>query len=70
MDLSTIIATHLTEVLRANLSELFGRQELVVIMDHFKETHPKIINDLVPEILTLGQVLKVLQNLLEGKYLH
>ena len=64
VDLSTIIATHLTEILKANLSDLFGRQELVKIMDNFKETHPKIVNDLIPNILTLGQVLKVLQNLL------
>lgn len=64
VDLSTIIATHLTEVLRGNLSELFGRQELVRVLDNFKQTYPKIVDDLVPDILTLGTVLKVLQNLL------
>jgi flagellar biosynthesis protein FlhA len=64
VDLSTIVATHLTEVLKANLSELFGRQELVKVMDTFKEENPKIVGDLVPEIMTLGTVLKVMQNLL------
>jgi flagellar biosynthesis protein FlhA len=64
VDLSTIVATHLTEVLKTNLSELFGRQELVKIMDNFKEENPKIITDLVPDILPLGTVLKVLQSLL------
>jgi flagellar biosynthesis protein FlhA len=64
VDLSTIIATHLTELLKTNLYELFGRQELVRVLDNFKETHPKIVSDLVPDILNLGQVLKVLQNLL------
>jgi flagellar biosynthesis protein FlhA len=64
VDLSTIVATHLTEVLKANLSELLGRQELVKIMDNFKEDNPKIVSDLVPDIMTLGVVLKVLQNLL------
>lgn len=64
VDLSTVVATHLTEILKNNLHELFGRQELVRILDNFKETNPKIISDLVPDILTLGVVLKVLQNLL------
>lgn len=64
VDLSTIVATHLTEVLKSNLSEMFGRQELVKILDTFKEENPKIVSDLVPDIMSLGVVLKVLQNLL------
>lgn len=64
VDLSTIVATHLTEVLKANLSELFGRQELVKVLDNFKEENPKIVSDLIPDIMPLGAVLKVLQNLL------
>ncbi|MFT6630542.1 MAG: flagellar biosynthesis protein FlhA [Bacteriovoracaceae bacterium] len=64
VDLSTIIATHITEILKSNLHELFGRQELVGVLDNFKQDYPKIVDDLIPEILTLGTVLKVLQNLL------
>ena len=64
VDLSTVVATHLTEVLKTNLNELFGRQELVKILDHFKEDNPKIVSDLIPDILPLGTVLKVMQNLL------
>jgi len=64
VDLPTIIATHLTEILKSNLHEIFGRQELVRILDNFKELYPKIVNDLIPEILPLGSILKVLQNLL------
>ena len=64
VDLSTIMATHLTEIIKSNLHELFGRQELVRVMDNFKEQYPKIVSDLVPDILPLGTVLKVLQNLL------
>ena len=64
VDLSTIIATHITEILKSNLHELFGRQELVGVLDSFKQEYPKIVDDLVPDILTLGTVLKVLQNLL------
>jgi flagellar biosynthesis protein FlhA len=64
VDLSTVVATHLTELLKSNLHELFGRQELVGILDNFKAAYPKIVADLVPDILTMGQILKVLQNLL------
>ncbi|MCF8058700.1 MAG: flagellar biosynthesis protein FlhA [Bacteriovoracaceae bacterium] len=64
VDLSTVVATHLTELLKSNVHELFGRQELVNLLDTFKQNYPKIVSDLIPEILTMGQVLKVLQNLL------
>lgn len=65
VDLSTVIATHLTEVLKSNLHELFGRQELVTILDNFKEQYPKVVNDLIPDILPLGTVLSVTKNLLK-----
>ena len=64
VDLSTVMATHLTEILKTNLHELFGRQELVRILESFKTENPKIVNDLIPDILSMGIVLKVLQNLL------
>ncbi len=64
VDCSTIVATHLTEILKSNLHELFGRQELVRVVDNFKETNPKLVNDLIPDILNLGIVLKVVKNLL------
>jgi flagellar biosynthesis protein FlhA len=64
VDCSTIVATHLTELLKSNLHELFGRQELVRVLDNFKESNPKIVNDLIPDILNLGIVLKVMKNLL------
>lgn len=64
VDLSTVVATHLTEVLKANLHELLGRQELVRLLDNFKEDNPKIVGDLIPDILPMGTVLKVMQNLL------
>jgi len=64
VDLSTVLATHLTEILKTNLHELLGRQELVRVLDNFKELYPKVVSDLIPDILSLGLVLKVLQNLL------
>jgi len=65
VDISTIIATHLTEVLKVNLHELFGRQELVRLLDNFKQEHPKIVSDLIPDILSLGLILRVMKNLLK-----
>ncbi len=64
VDCSTIVATHLTEILKSNLHELFGRQELVRVVDNFKETNPKLVGDLIPDILNLGIILKVMKNLL------
>lgn len=65
VDLSTVIATHITEVLRKHLSELLGRQELQSLVDGVREEYPKVVEDLIPNILPLGTVLRVLQNLLE-----
>jgi flagellar biosynthesis protein FlhA len=64
VDLPTVMATHLTEIIRAHAHELLGRQEAVALVDNFKKSHPKVVEDLVPEPLSLGAVVKVLQNLL------
>jgi flagellar biosynthesis protein FlhA len=65
VDLSTVIATHLTELVRANAHELLGRQELQNLLDSLKQTAPKVIEDLIPNLLSVGTVLKVLKNLLK-----
>ena len=67
VDLSTVLATHLTEIIKSNLHELLGRQELARVLENFKESYPKIVDDLIPDILTLGQVLKTVQNLLRER---
>jgi flagellar biosynthesis protein FlhA len=64
VDLSTVIATHLTELVRAHSSELLGRQELQQLLDSFKQTSPKVVEDLIPNLLPVGTVLKVMKNLL------
>ncbi len=64
VDLSTVIATHLTEVIRQNSAELLGRQELQTLLDGVKQTAPKVLEDLIPSVLSVGTVLKVLKNLL------
>jgi flagellar biosynthesis protein FlhA len=65
VDLSTVIATHLTELVRSHAHELLGRQELQALLDAFKQTSPKVVDDLVPALLPLGTVLKVMKNLLK-----
>ncbi|MDF1615210.1 flagellar biosynthesis protein FlhA [Desulfurivibrio dismutans] len=67
VDPSTVIATHLTEVLRANAHELLGRQDTQKLLDNLAKTHPKVIEELVPGLLTLGGMQKVLQNLLRER---
>ncbi len=64
VDISTVIATHITELLRKHLYTLLGRQELQTLLDGIKEEYPKVVEDLIPGILPVGTILKVLQNLL------
>jgi len=65
VDLSTVMATHLTELLKKHLPELFGRQELQTLIDGFKEQYPKVVEDLVPNLLAPGLLLRIMQNLLK-----
>jgi flagellar biosynthesis protein FlhA len=63
VDPSTVIATHLTEVFKQNLHEFLGRQEVQALLDNLSQRAPKVVEELVPGILSLGTVQKVLQNL-------
>jgi flagellar biosynthesis protein FlhA len=67
VDLSTVIATHLTELVRSHSAELLGRQELQSLLDGFKQTAPKVIEDLLSPQggISVGTILKVLKNLLK-----
>lgn len=65
VDLPTVMATHITEMIRTHAHELLGRQEASQLIENFKKTHPKVIEDLIPDALSLGGVVKVLQNLLK-----
>lgn len=64
VDLATVMTTHLSDVIRINAHELIGRQEIQQLLDDLKDSHPKVVEELVPNILSLGGVVKVLQNLL------
>src|SRR6185369_5357877 len=64
VDLSTVMATHLTEIVRSHAHELLGRQEASVLVENFKKSYPKVVEELIPDPLPLGTVVRVLQNLL------
>ena len=64
VDPSSVMATHLAEIIRRHACELLGRQEVQSLLDHLKPTHPSVVEALVPQLLPLGTVQKVLQNLL------
>jgi flagellar biosynthesis protein FlhA len=57
--------THLSDVIRRHSYELLGRQEVQLLLDTLKETHPKVVEELIPNLLPLGGVVRVLQNLLK-----
>jgi flagellar biosynthesis protein FlhA len=64
VDASSVLATHLTEVIKNYAHELLGRQEVKNILDNLKEQYPALLEELVPKVVTVGEVQKVLSNLL------
>ncbi len=64
VDQTSVLATHLAEVVKQHAHELLTRQETKRLLDRLAETHPKLLEELVPKILSLGEVQKTLQQLL------
>jgi len=64
VDQTTVIGTHLGELIRKHAQELLGRQEVKRLLDSMNETHPKLVEELVPKLMSMGEVQKVLQQLL------
>jgi flagellar biosynthesis protein FlhA len=67
VDPATVLATHLTETIRSHAYELVGRQDVKALIDFVAETHPKLTEELVPKTLSVGEIQKVLQNLLRER---
>ncbi|MEF8703257.1 MAG: flagellar biosynthesis protein FlhA [Candidatus Accumulibacter sp. UW26] len=65
VDASTVTATHLNHLILSHTAELLGRQETQALLDHLAKDMPKLVEDVVPKLLSLGVVQKVLRNLLE-----
>lgn len=64
VDQTTVIGTHLGELIRRHAHELLGRQEVKRLLDSTNESHPKLVEELVPKLMSLGEVQRVLQQLL------
>lgn len=64
VDPPSIIATHLTEVIRSHIAELLTRQDVQNLVNNLKDSNPVLVDELVPKLLGLGEIQKVLQNLL------
>ena len=64
VDPPSIIATHLTEIIKRYAHELIGRQDVKMLIDNLKETQPSLVDEVTPALLSLGEIQKVLANLL------
>lgn len=67
VDPTTVMVTHLTETIKTHSYELLGRQEVKLIVDNAREKYSAVVEELIPDLLTIGELQKVLQNLLREK---
>jgi len=67
VDPTTVMITHLTETIKLHSHELLGRQEVKLIIDSVREKYNAVVDELIPDLMTIGEVQKVLQNLLKEK---
>jgi flagellar biosynthesis protein FlhA len=67
IDPTSVIATHLTELIKSHAPDLLGRQETSALLDNVKTHYPVVVEELVPNLLTVGEVQRVLQNLLRER---
>lgn len=64
VDLATVLITHLSDIIRRHAHEMLGRQDVQKLLDNLKVSNPKVVEELIPNLLPIGAVGKVLQNLL------
>jgi len=64
VDAPSVLVTHLSETVRRRCHEILSRQDVQVLLDNLKQTHPTLVNELVPGQLTVGHIQRILQNLL------
>jgi len=67
VDPPSVLATHLTEIIQARAHELLGRQEVNNLIENIKKTSPVVVEELIPNLLTMGDIQKVLGNLLKER---
>ena len=64
VDAASVLVTHLSEALKRNCHEILSRQDVQSLLDNLKQTHATVVNELIPTQLNVGQVQRILQNLL------
>lgn len=64
VDAASVLVTHLSETIKRHCHEILTRQDVQALLDHLKNTHPAVVNELIPVQLTVGHVQRILQNLL------
>src|SRR5207237_9338144 len=64
VDAPSVLITHLSETVKHHCHEILSRQDVQLLLDNLKLTHPTVVNELIPAQLTVGQVQRILQNLL------
>ncbi len=67
VDAVSVLATHLTEVIKSHAAEILGRQETQNLVDNLQKTNPSLVDEVVPELLSVGEIQKVLANLLRER---
>ncbi|WP_261306040.1 flagellar biosynthesis protein FlhA [Paenibacillus andongensis] len=67
VDPPSVVATHLTEIIKKHTHELLGRQETKALIENVRESYPALVDDLIPSVLSVGDVQKVLAKLLREK---
>jgi flagellar biosynthesis protein FlhA len=65
VDSTTVVATHISEIIKRHSHELLGRQELQQLLDNVSATAPKVVEELIPNLLNLGTVLRIVKSLLK-----
>ena len=64
VDAASVMVTHLSETVKRHCHEILSRQDVQLLLDNLKQTHPTVVNELIPTLLSVGQIQRVLQNLL------
>ncbi len=67
VDPATVVTTHLTEIIKANADELLGRQEVQSLIDNLAKTYPRVVEELIPKVVSAGTIHRVLQRLLRER---
>ncbi|NOU68470.1 flagellar biosynthesis protein FlhA [Paenibacillus sp. LMG 31461] len=67
VDPPSVVATHLTEIIKKHIHELLGRQETKALIENVRESYPALVDDLIPSVLAVGDIQKVLSKLLREK---